>query len=101
MERKDLECEVYVDGIHLEHVLEFKYLRCVLHESDRDGAECSGKVASGRRVTGAIMSLVNSWDMQLDYVESCMKHCLYLFLCMAVRQCYGWRMRYLELGLYK
>ena len=25
-----LECEVHVDGIHLEHVSEFKYLGCVL-----------------------------------------------------------------------
>ena len=31
-------------------------------------------------------------------LESCMKHCLYLFLCMAVRQCYGKR-RDLEFGL--
>ena len=27
------------------------------------------------------------------------EHCLYLFLCMAVRQCYGRRRRYLGLGL--
>ena len=25
-----LECEVHVDGIHLEHVSEFKHLGCVL-----------------------------------------------------------------------
>ena len=31
-----LECEVYVDGIHLEHVLEFKYLGCVLDKSGKD-----------------------------------------------------------------
>ena len=24
-----IECEVHVDGIHLEHVSEFKYLECV------------------------------------------------------------------------
>ena len=34
-----LECEVHVDGIHLEHVLEFKYLKCVLDKSGTDGAE--------------------------------------------------------------
>ena len=34
-----LECEVHVDGIHLEHVSEFKYLACVLDESRTDGAE--------------------------------------------------------------
>ena len=49
-----LECEFHVDGIHLEHVLEFKYLGCVLNESDT--AECSMKVASGRKVAGAIRS---------------------------------------------
>ena len=27
-----LGCEVYVDGIRLEHVSEFKYLGCVLDE---------------------------------------------------------------------
>ena len=61
-----LECEVHVDGICLEHFSEFKYLGCVLTESDTDGAECSKKVASGRRVAGAIRSLVNAWDLQLE-----------------------------------
>ena len=28
-----LECEVYIDRIHLEHVSEFKYFGCVLYES--------------------------------------------------------------------
>ena len=28
----DLECEVHVDGICLDHVLKFKYLGCVLDE---------------------------------------------------------------------
>ena len=37
----ELEYEVHVDGIRLEHVLEFKYLGCVLDE-----AKCSRKVAS-------------------------------------------------------
>ena len=37
-----LEYEVCVDGIHLEHVLEFKYLECVLDESGSDEGECSG-----------------------------------------------------------
>ena len=35
---KGLECEVHVDWFHLEHVLEFKYLGCVLDESGTDGA---------------------------------------------------------------
>ena len=33
-----LECEVYVDGIRLGHVLEFKYLDCVLDESGANEA---------------------------------------------------------------
>ena len=36
-----LECEVYVDGIRLEHVSEFKYLGCILDESGADEAGCS------------------------------------------------------------
>ena len=51
-----LECKVCVDGIHLEYVSEFKYLGCVLDESGTDEAECSKKVASGRRAAGAIRS---------------------------------------------
>ena len=35
-------------------------------ESSTDGAECSRKVASGRRVAGAIRSLVNVRDLQLE-----------------------------------
>ena len=61
-----LECEVLVDGIRLEHVSENKCLGCVLDESGRDGAECSREMASGRRVAGAIRSLVNAKDLQLD-----------------------------------
>ena len=38
-----LECDVYVDGIRLEHVSEFKYLCCVLDESGTDRAECNRK----------------------------------------------------------
>ena len=49
---KGLECEVCVDGIRLEYVSEFKYLRCVLNKSGTDEAECSRKVASGNRVEG-------------------------------------------------
>ena len=42
-----LEYEVYEDRIRLEHVSEFKYLGCVLHESGTDGAGCSRKVRVG------------------------------------------------------
>ena len=61
-----LECEVCVDGIRLEHVSEYKYLRCVLDESGTDEAECSRKVVSGRRVAGAIRSLINARSLQLE-----------------------------------
>ena len=61
-----LEYEVYIDGIYLEHVWEFKYLGCVLEESGTDEAECSRKVASRTRVAGAIRSLVNARSLQLE-----------------------------------
>ena len=38
----------------------------VLGESGTDGADCSRKVVSGRRVTAAIRSLVNAMDLQLE-----------------------------------
>ena len=58
-----LECEVDIDGVHLEYVSKFKYLGCVLNKVGTDGAECSRKVASLRRVAGAIRSLVNARDL--------------------------------------
>ena len=61
-----LDCEVLADGIRLEHLSEFKYVGYVLDESGTDGAECSRKVASGRRVADAIRSLVNGKDLQLE-----------------------------------
>ena len=59
-----LEYEVHVDGICLQHASKFKYLGCVLDKSVTDGAECIRKVASGRKVTGAISSLVNARGLQ-------------------------------------
>ena len=47
---EELECEVCIDGIRLEHVSEFKYFICVLDESGPEEAECNRKVASVRRV---------------------------------------------------
>ena len=61
-----LEYEVLVDGILFEHASEFKYLGCVLDESGTDEVECSRKVVSGRRVAGAIRSLVNARSLQLE-----------------------------------
>ena len=60
-----LECEVLIHRIRLEHVSEFKYFGCVLDESCTDRAECNRKVASWRRVAGAIRSLVNARDLYL------------------------------------
>ena len=61
-----IEYEVHVNGVCLEYVSEFKYLGYVLDESSTDGAECSWKVASKRKVVGAIRSLVNARDLQLE-----------------------------------
>ena len=68
-EEEGLECEVHVDGIHLDHVSEFKYLRCILDETDTDGEECSRKVVNGKRDTGATRSLVNVRDLQFEYAR--------------------------------
>ena len=46
-----LECGVHVDGIRLEHVLEFKYLGCVLDEA---GTELEQKVVGRWRVGGGL-----------------------------------------------
>ena len=59
-----MKCEVCVDGISLVHVLEFKYLGCVLDESGTDEAECSRKVTSGSWVAGPIRSLINARSLQ-------------------------------------
>ena len=66
---EELQCEVHVDGIRLEHVSEFKYFGCVFDESGKDGAECNRMVASGRRVAGAVRSLVNARDLHLEYAR--------------------------------
>ena len=62
-----LECEILVDGMRLEHVSKFKYLGCALDESGTDEVECCKKVVSGRRVAGAVRSLVNARSLQLEY----------------------------------
>ena len=40
-----------------------------MNEAGTDGAECSKKVARGRRVAGAIKSLVNASYLQLEYAR--------------------------------
>ena len=61
-----MEYEACINEICLEHVSEFKYLGCVLNKSGTDEAECSRKVANGRRVVGAIRSLINSRSLPLE-----------------------------------
>ena len=64
--KERLECEVYVDGIRLGHISEYKYLGCVLDEPGTDGAKCSRKVANERRMAGIIRSLVNARDLKFE-----------------------------------
>ena len=64
--KEGLKLEVFVCGTHLEHVLEFEYLGCILDKLGTDEAECSKEVASGRRVAGAIRSLVNARSLKLE-----------------------------------
>ena len=62
-----LKCKVHVDGIRFEHFSEFKYLIFFFFdESGTDRAECSRKMASGRRGVGAIKSLVNARHLHLE-----------------------------------
>ena len=59
-------CEIRVDGVLLGQVLDLKNLGCALDESGTDDSECRRKVASGRKVAGAIRSLLNARDLQLE-----------------------------------
>ena len=61
-EAKEICMEVYREEIRLEHVSEIKYLGYVLGVAGTHGAEYSRNVARGRRVVGAIRSLVNARD---------------------------------------
>ena len=81
-----LECEFHIDRIRLEQVSEFKCLGCVLDESGTERAECSRE-----GVAGAIRSLDNARDLQLDCARVLHETLLVLFLCMAATQCYGKR----------
>src|SRR5678815_297379 len=55
-----------LDGEQLEQVSEFKYLGYVLDEKGTDDAECSRKVVNGRKVAGAIKSLVDVKGLSLE-----------------------------------
>ena len=41
-----------------------------MDEAGTDGVECSRKVASGRRMAGAIRSIVNARDLQIEYARN-------------------------------
>ena len=41
-----------------------------MNESGTDGAECSRKVGRGRRVAGAIWSLINARNLQLECAKA-------------------------------
>src|SRR5678816_2220515 len=55
-----------LDGEQLEQVSEFKNLGYVLDEKGTDDAKCSRKVVNGRKVAGAIKSLVNAKGLSLE-----------------------------------
>ena len=56
------------------------------YESGTNQADCSRKVASGRRVAGVVRFLVNDRSLQLECVRFCMSHCWCLFLRKLVMQ---------------
>ena len=43
-----LVCDVYVDGIRLEHISEFKYLGCVLDDQVQKRQSVVGRCRVGR-----------------------------------------------------
>ena len=59
-------CEVMLDDEQLEQVSEFKYLGYMLDEKGTDDGECCRKVVNGRKVAGAIKSLVNVKGLSLE-----------------------------------
>ena len=63
------QCEVCVDWMRLEHLLNFKYLWRVLRESITNEAECRRKVARGRSVAVVIRSLVNARGLELQWAR--------------------------------
>ena len=74
---------------------------CLLGSSGTYGADCSRNLESGRKVVDDIRSLVNGRDLQLESGIVFMEFCLYLFLYISMKHCYGRRRRDLESGLYR
>ena len=96
-----LEYEVCVDAIRLQHVSEFKYFGCVLDESGSNETECSRKVASWRRVAGAIRSLVNARGLQDECALVLHESLLVLVLTYGSETIIWRRRRGLGLGLHR
>ena len=94
-----LECEVYVDWIRLKYVSEFKYLGCVLNKSGTDGVECSRKMVSGKRVAGAIRSLVNVRDLKLECARFLQETLLVPVLMYGIKTTLGKRSRDLVMAV--
>ena len=59
-------CKVMLDGEQLEQMSEFKYLGYMVDEKGTDDAECSMKVVNGRKMAGAIKSLVDAKGISLE-----------------------------------
>ena len=58
-----------MNGMRLEQVSEFKYLRFVLDESGTDKANCRRNVASERKEAGANRSPVNARVCSLSVLD--------------------------------
>ena len=48
-----------MNGVLLEQVSEFKYLRGVLNDCGTDESDCNNRVVKERQISGAVRSLVN------------------------------------------
>ena len=59
-------CNIEMGGVCLEQVQNFKYLGSVLNEKGNDEADCDNKVLHGRKMAGAIRSLVNVKGMSVE-----------------------------------
>ena len=60
------QCQITLDGEQFEQVSEFKYLGYMMNDKGTDDAECGRKVSSGRKVAGAIKSLVNVKGLSIE-----------------------------------
>ena len=64
--RENVQCRIMLDGEILEQVSEFKYLGYVMNEKGTDDAECNRKVSNGRKMAGAIKTLVNAKGLDIE-----------------------------------